>query len=106
MKYCKHCGKEIDENSRFCNYCGKEQAPSICKLFVIKMINNERFERLFLAIILGLVCGSSVFFYLIIFLDSKLVLFGVGLLFFIVAFISTIRYKRREIEICNKYHRF
>ena len=22
--YCKHCGKEIDENSKFCPYCGSE----------------------------------------------------------------------------------
>ena len=22
--YCKHCGKEISEDSRYCNYCGKE----------------------------------------------------------------------------------
>lgn len=24
-KYCKHCGAEIDADSRFCPYCGKEQ---------------------------------------------------------------------------------
>jgi len=24
-KFCKNCGKEIDENSKFCNFCGKEQ---------------------------------------------------------------------------------
>ncbi len=23
--YCKHCGKEIDENSVFCKHCGKSQ---------------------------------------------------------------------------------
>ena len=23
--YCKHCGKEIDDNSSFCKYCGKAQ---------------------------------------------------------------------------------
>ncbi|MBR2577990.1 MAG: zinc ribbon domain-containing protein [Erysipelotrichaceae bacterium] len=23
--YCKHCGKPIDEDSRFCKHCGKEQ---------------------------------------------------------------------------------
>ena len=23
--YCKHCGKEIDDNSSFCKYCGKPQ---------------------------------------------------------------------------------
>lgn len=22
--YCKHCGKEIAEDSKFCNFCGKE----------------------------------------------------------------------------------
>ena len=24
--YCKHCGKEIDDNSTFCKYCGKNQS--------------------------------------------------------------------------------
>lgn len=23
MKYCKHCGKEIQETAKFCNHCGK-----------------------------------------------------------------------------------
>lgn len=23
--YCRYCGKEIEEDSRFCKYCGKEQ---------------------------------------------------------------------------------
>lgn len=23
--YCKHCGKEIADDSKFCNHCGKEQ---------------------------------------------------------------------------------
>lgn len=23
--YCKHCGKEIDDNSAFCKFCGKSQ---------------------------------------------------------------------------------
>ena len=26
--YCKHCGKEIDDNSTFCKYCGKSQDNS------------------------------------------------------------------------------
>lgn len=25
--YCKHCGKEIDDNSTFCKYCGTRQTP-------------------------------------------------------------------------------
>ena len=23
--YCKHCGREIDDNSSYCKYCGKAQ---------------------------------------------------------------------------------
>ena len=26
--YCKHCGREIDDNSSFCKYCGKPQDNS------------------------------------------------------------------------------
>ena len=26
--YCKHCGKEIDDNSTFCKHCGKSQINS------------------------------------------------------------------------------
>ena len=25
IMYCKHCGREIDDNSSFCKYCGKSQ---------------------------------------------------------------------------------
>ena len=25
LVYCKHCGKEIEVDSKFCKYCGKEQ---------------------------------------------------------------------------------
>lgn len=27
--YCKHCGKEIDDDSKFCRYCGGEQETPI-----------------------------------------------------------------------------
>ena len=27
--YCKHCGKEIDDNSTFCKYCGKSQGNTL-----------------------------------------------------------------------------
>ena len=34
--YCKHCGKEIPNGSRFCNHCGKPQDSSVQrKLFSI-----------------------------------------------------------------------
>lgn len=31
--YCKHCGKEIDDNSSYCKYCGKSQGKSIIPTF-------------------------------------------------------------------------
>jgi len=27
--YCKHCGKEIDDNSTFCKHCGKSQGSPL-----------------------------------------------------------------------------
>ena len=27
--YCKHCGKEIDDNSTFCKHCGKLQGNTL-----------------------------------------------------------------------------
>lgn len=27
--YCKHCGKEIDDNSTFCKHCGKSQGDTL-----------------------------------------------------------------------------
>lgn len=27
--YCKNCGKQIDDDSKFCNYCGTEQSINI-----------------------------------------------------------------------------
>lgn len=41
--YCKHCGKEIDDNSSFCKHCGKPQnsnqtAFSISKGWIVYII--------------------------------------------------------------------
>ena len=34
--YCQHCGKEIEDGSKFCNHCGKPQDSSVQrKLFSI-----------------------------------------------------------------------
>ncbi len=42
--YCKYCGKEITDDSRFCNYCGKEvvlekKRPSIPKEVIQRTID-------------------------------------------------------------------
>ena len=42
--YCKHCGKEIADDSKFCNYCGKEvivdeKRPSIPKEVIQRTID-------------------------------------------------------------------
>ena len=34
--YCRHCGKEIEENSNFCKFCGKSQHNKQRK-FIIKV---------------------------------------------------------------------
>lgn len=31
--YCKHCGKEIDDNSSYCKHCGKSQGKSTIPTF-------------------------------------------------------------------------
>ena len=31
--YCKHCGKEIDDNSKFCQYCGKSLESNTINYF-------------------------------------------------------------------------
>ena len=35
--YCKHCGKEIDDNSSFCKHCGKSQ-DSNSKPFIFQPV--------------------------------------------------------------------
>lgn len=92
--FCKHCGKEISEDSQYCNFCGKGQILSTWNAFVIKTINNNSFERYFVATMGGLVYGFTAFIILkfLFFLKNSVVSFGLGLLFFIVAFISLARY--------------
>ena len=37
MKYCKFCGKPIDDDSSFCTYCGKNQGIKRTSLTVRKI---------------------------------------------------------------------
>ena len=41
--YCKHCGKQIDDNSSFCKYCGKQLKES--KKIVIEFNNPNISEK-------------------------------------------------------------
>ena len=41
--YCKFCGKELDENSKFCNYCGKQlESNSITNTVQNRNENSEK----------------------------------------------------------------
>lgn len=45
--FCKHCGKEIPENSKFCRYCGNQLLSSYKIHAVIEeSINKNRLEKL------------------------------------------------------------
>ena len=38
--YCKHCGKEIDDNSKFCNLCGKSLVDQVEAQVAVPTANN------------------------------------------------------------------
>ena len=38
--YCKNCGKEIDDDSKFCQYCGVEQSKKETGTYTEPKVNN------------------------------------------------------------------
>ena len=40
--YCKHCGKEIADDSKFCNYCGANQKAVSNNIKPRKKIDKNR----------------------------------------------------------------
>ena len=92
--FCKHCGKEISEDSQYCNFCGKGQKLTAWNAFVIKTINNKSFEKYFVATMGGLLYSLTALIMLkfLFFLKNSIISLGVGFLFFCVAFISLVRY--------------
>lgn len=74
--YCKHCGKQIDDNSQFCKYCGKKlvETNKVSIEFTKPNINihtqlnkglsiwkdlqaNKRIKHYILSIIIGIMFG-------------------------------------------------
>ena len=47
--YCKECGEQIDDDSKFCNYCGTQQSKSFplpdSKLLNIKPDNGQTLRQ-------------------------------------------------------------
>lgn len=42
--YCKYCGKQIDDNSKFCKYCGKQLAESQRIIVEFKKPNIDKIK--------------------------------------------------------------
>lgn len=40
--YCTHCGKEIDENSKFCSYCGSENTFTVKQSKTTEIIGSVK----------------------------------------------------------------
>ena len=49
--YCKHCGKEIADDSKFCNYCGANQKAVSNNIKPRKKIDKNRIKQIILKII-------------------------------------------------------
>ena len=43
--FCKHCGKEIDDNAKFCNHCGKALAGSVSAVEAKKAESKKKKKR-------------------------------------------------------------
>lgn len=56
--YCKHCGREIDDNSSFCKYCGKSQdnRVSTSNGFVDFVTNRPIVSLYILWVIINVIC--------------------------------------------------
>ncbi len=58
IMYCKHCGKEIDDNSLFCKFCGKSQdnRVSTTNSFVDFVTNRPIVSSYILWFIINVIC--------------------------------------------------
>ena len=59
--YCKHCGREIDDNSSFCKYCGKSQDNRVSTPNgLIDFITNKPILSSYLLwVIINIICLCS-----------------------------------------------
>ena len=58
--YCKHCGKEIDDNSKFCQYCGKSLESNTINYFEsIKTFisSNKKTVKIVIGILICIAIG-------------------------------------------------
>lgn len=56
--YCKHCGREIDDNSSFCKYCGKSQDNRVSTSNgLVDFVTNRPIVSLYILwVIINVVC--------------------------------------------------
>lgn len=59
--YCKHCGREIDDNSSFCKFCGKPQdnRVSTSNGLVDSVVNRPIVSSYILWVIINVICLCS-----------------------------------------------
>ena len=59
--YCKHCGREIDDNSSYCKYCGKPQDNRVStpNSFIDFVYKKPILSSYILWVIINTVCLSS-----------------------------------------------
>lgn len=43
--YCKHCGKEIDDNAKFCSYCGNSTRQEEAETEVVHSFSGSSYSR-------------------------------------------------------------
>ena len=58
--YCKYCGKEIDDNSKFCQYCGKSLGSNTINYYEsIKTIisSNKKTVKIVIGILICIAIG-------------------------------------------------
>ena len=58
--YCKHCGKEIADDSKFCQYCGKSLESNTINYFEsIKSFisSNKKIVKIFIGILICIAIG-------------------------------------------------
>ena len=101
--YCKHCGKEIDEDSKFCRYCGQKltdnynndtESTSLVSLFmsIVSFFKNPNAKQLLSTTFLGAAAIIGILAYLITLTISSEILHTFGL--------SRIEQLNTDISMC------
>lgn len=91
--FCKHCGKEIDDNAVICPYCGVETDKLNERVMSDKTTNAENGEKHNIFAIVGFILAAVSIALVFVNTISYFIVFAAGLALSVVGLVSCKKYK-------------